>query len=184
MTHSSGSGQAKRRKESLPALELIYTAVEVKFLISIQCNRYVQLKYYSETLLQRSKNDHFSHVLPGLDIVLGNVYRPGTIALLNIIVVSSCCKLINISLSQLDRICYLLPTLFDSLCMCTLTEIYHYKGVSVCSSYSLYAHGGFCIWKTSSLRIIFFKKKIRKEDYFTISCIYNIAVADVRDYLV
>lgn len=65
-----------------------------------------------------------------------------------------------------------------------LTEIYHYKGVSVCSSYSLYAHGGFCIWKTSSLKIIFFKKKIRKEDYFTISYIYNTAVADAHDYLV
>lgn len=39
-------------------------------------------------------------------------------------------------------------------------------------------------WKRSSLRIIFLKKKIGKEDYFTISYIYNLPVVDARDYLI
>lgn len=68
--------------------------------------------------------------------------------------------------------------------MYSLSVIYYYKGVRVCSQGISKALGGFSIWKTSSLRIIFLKKKIRKEDYFTISYIYNLAVADARDYLV
>lgn len=39
-------------------------------------------------------------------------------------------------------------------------------------------------WKCSSLRIIFLKKKIGKEDYFTISYVYNLPVVDAHDYLI
>lgn len=66
--------------------------------------------------------------------------------------------------------------------MCVLAMIHYCKGVRVCSLRTL---GGFSIWNTSSLRIIFLKKKIRKEeDCEIISYIYNLAVVDARDYLI
>lgn len=99
-----------------------------------------------------------------------------TMMLLNIVVVSVPSKLI-ISLNQQFGICYLLPSLFVH----ALHVIHCCEGVRVCSSRAL---GGLYIWKCSSLRIVFLKKKIGKEDYFTISCIYNLPVVDARDYLI
>lgn len=99
--------------------------------------------------------------------------------LLNTTVVITPSKLINISLNERFGICYPLPGLLASY-VC----IVHDSRLQECWVCSLRALGGFYIWNASSLRIIFLKKEIRKKDCEIISCIYNIAVVDARDYII
>lgn len=128
------------------------------------------LKYNSESIWWwRLKNNRFSHVIFGFDIVLGSVCKSVTMMLLNITVVSIPSKLINIRLYQQFGICYPLPSLFDFIYMHWLWfTAARESGYAVWELLEVSTSGIPPVWGLFSLKRKWGKKIISQSPIFTI----------------